>query len=187
MYAYIKNNTFFVSAVKLPTTIVVGKEEVKKMITQKDIEGNDVAVETIDFVDVLWPNPIIQWHTEIEYSDSINDPTLENWKIIQRPNIESAEDKFRRVFSNLVALEVINETTSPTILEGVVFTHTQMGDLIVARLFKDPITGNPNPHGQIAMFAKMFAGNKDPQFLAYVQDRTLKTNQILAFFQMSAL
>jgi len=181
MIAYTQDNTIsFLSFTLLP-------EEIQDGFTTEEQENDDGTTTSVE-VPVMIPNPAIEGLTPIEYDGTtITDPILEDGKIVQRPHIETPDEKYQRIFSTLVALETLDETTDPAILEGVKFTDTQKGDLIVAREFKDSNTGLPNPHGQTAMFSKIFSGNTDPAFLATVQEKTIKTNQILAFFHMSHL
>lgn len=39
-------------------------------------------------------------------------------------------------------------------ITGIALTDTEKGDIIMARLFKDEVTGMPNPHAQMALTVK---------------------------------
>lgn len=102
-------------------------------------------------------------------------------KFSKSQKIETRDEKFARVYQKLLALPIINKNTDKAILEGVVFSNKQIGDFIVDYVF------DGNPHEQMSIFAKTIAGNKDPQFLEWVNSKTNKTNDVLTFFNMAGL
>lgn len=125
-------------------------------------------------------------YTVIEYPDTITDPILQDGAIIQRPHIETEAEKFERVYQNILSIESLTEDTDHAILEGLTFSDTAIGDVIAHRVFLDPATGKGNPHGQMAMLAKIIANPayaQDPDAIAKSQ----AINNIRLFFGLSRL
>lgn len=127
--------------------------------------------------------PDVEKYQVVEYDNAITNPVYneETQKIEQKKYEETREEKFARVYQNLLKLPTINKNTDKAILEGVVFSNKQIGDFIVDYVF------DGNPHEQMSIFAKTIAGNKDPQFLEWVNSKTNKTNDVLTFFNMAGL
>lgn len=61
--------------------------------------------------------PDLADYTVIEYPDTITDPVLQDGEIVQRPQEESEQQKFDRVYAALLELENIDENTDHAILE----------------------------------------------------------------------
>lgn len=95
--------------------------------------------------------------------------------------VEDPDVKFARIYKKLLAVENLNGESDKTLLEGVAFSKKQIGDFIVDYVFEG------NPHEQTSIFAKILEGNKQPEFLAWVAQKTQKTNDVLAFFNMAGL
>lgn len=127
--------------------------------------------------------PDVEKYQVVEYDNAITNPVYneETQKIEQKKYEETREEKFARVYKKLLKLPIINKNTDKAILEGVVFSNKQIGDFIVDYVF------DGNPHEQMSIFAKTIAGNKDPQFLEWVNSKTNKTNDVLTFFNMAGL
>lgn len=127
--------------------------------------------------------PDAEKYQVVEYDNAIIEPVYneETQKIEQKKAKETRDEKFARVYQKLLALPIINKNTDKAILEGVVFSNKQIGDFIVDYVF------DGNPHEQMSIFAKTIAGNKDPQFLEWVNSKTNKTNDVLTFFNMAGL
>lgn len=127
--------------------------------------------------------PDAEKYQVVEYDNAITDPVYneKTQKIEQKKAKETRDEKFARVYQKLLALPTINKNTDKAILEGVIFSNKQIGDFIVDYVF------DGNPHEQMSIFAKTIAGNKDPQFLEWVNSKTNKTNDVLTFFNMAGL
>ena len=127
--------------------------------------------------------PDAEKYQVVEYDNAITDPVYneKTQKIEQKKYEETREEKFAHVYQKLLALPTIDKNTDKAILEGVVFSNKQIGDFIVDYVF------DGNPHEQMSIFAKTLAGNKDPQFLEWINSKTNKTNDVLTFFNMAGL
>lgn len=69
---------------------------------------------------------------------------------------------------------------------GFTFSDTAIGDVIAHRVFLDPATGKGNPHGQMAMLAKIIANPayaQDPEVI----EKSQAINNIRLFFGLSRL
>ena len=181
MFAYItQDNTIsFLSFEILP-------EEIQDGFTTEQQEGGDGEQITVEVPNMV-PNPAIAGLTPIEYDWTIiTDPVVVDGEIVQRPHIESEQEKFDRVFSNIIALDTLDETTDQSVLEWLTFSDTAIGDVIANRVFKDEMTGKGNPHWQMAMMAKIIANPAyatTPEVIAKLQ----AINNIRVFFGLSSI
>ena len=127
--------------------------------------------------------------TELEYdSDTILDPVYHEWKIIQRTSVwDIRASKLREL--------ITAEDYTTVDITGIALTDTEKGDIIMARLFKDEVTGMPNPHAQMALTVKatqaqmrMMAWQQKPgdaELLQYAWEKEEAINALRAFFKYS--
>lgn len=94
---------------------------------------------------------------------------------------ETRQEKYTRVYQKLLAVENLNGESDKSLLEWVEFSKKQIGDFVVDYVF------DGNPHEQSSIFGKLLQWNKQPEFLAWVAQKTQKTNDVLAFFNMAGL
>lgn len=146
------------------------------------IQNNKISFISAEKLDTDFLTDAEKYHI-VEYDNAITDPIYneKTQKIEQKKYEETRDEKFERVYQKLLKLPTINKNTDKAILEGVAFSNKQIGDFIVDYVF------DGNPHEQMSIFAKTFAGNKDPQFLEWVNSKTNKTNDVLTFFNMAGL
>lgn len=147
--------------------------------------------EAIIGTDYSWHNDILhQEDLDFNPETQIAELIENNWKFSiniskkpEEPKVETEGEKFTRIYNFLLnqEIEFFKNIENKNTLEGVIFSNKQIGDFIVDYVF------GGNPHEQMSIFAKTLAGNKDPQFLEWVNSKTNKTNDVLTFFNMAGL
>ena len=125
----------------------------------------------------------------IEYDgNKISNPFYTDGKIIsQKSDNQIRTEKLREL--------VTAEDYTIVDITGITLTDTEKGDIIMARLFKDEVTGMPNPHAQMALTVKatqaqmrMMAWQPKPGdtiLLQYTWEKEAAINALRAFFNYS--
>lgn len=118
----------------------------------------------------------------IEYDDQIIHPIYHDGKIIEY--IDEEGEKKSRVKQALISTSDLSSVD----LEWVIFSDTEIGDIIVARCF------GGNPHGQTALLAKTSAyllsvasGEPNEELLAEIEAKQSRINEVRKKFGLSEI
>lgn len=145
-----------------------------------------VGLDYTGYSELLYQEDVSDFNLETQIAELEEKDGKFSIKISEKPEepkAETEEEKFTRIYNFLLSQEIefFKNIENKNTLEGVVFSNKQIGDFIVDYVF------DGNPHEQMSIFAKTLAGNKDPQFLEWVNSKTNKTNDVLTFFNMAGL